>query len=110
MHHKAHGERTIEKISHALDLIECVIKSIQNLNFRLGVKLINLSRLIFLDEACAYVPWVFLISLIFDSAQLLSSVVVPISDWETLLIAEDVWFFLDLQFLSPINLWNKCID
>ena len=36
MHHKAHGERTIEKISHALDLIECVIESIKNLNFRLG--------------------------------------------------------------------------
>ena len=36
MHHKAHGERTIEKISHALDLIECVIEYIKDLNFRLG--------------------------------------------------------------------------
>jgi hypothetical protein len=35
MHHKAHGERTIEKISHALDLIECVIEYIKDLNFRL---------------------------------------------------------------------------
>ena len=33
MHHKAHGERTIEKISHALDLIECVIESIKDFNF-----------------------------------------------------------------------------
>ena len=35
MHHKAHGERTIEKISHALDLIECVIEYIKDLNFKL---------------------------------------------------------------------------
>ena len=29
-----------------------------------------------------------------------------------LLTAEDFWFFWDLflQFIAPINLWNKCID
>ena len=29
-----------------------------------------------------------------------------------LLTAEDFWFFCDLylQFIAPINLWNKCID
>ena len=41
MHHKAQGERTIEKISHALDLIECVIESIKDLNFRLGDHLLK---------------------------------------------------------------------
>ena len=31
---------------------------------------------------------------------------------ESLLTAEDFWFFCDLylQFITPINLWNKCID
>ena len=30
----------------------------------------------------------------------------------TALTAEDFWFFCDLylQFIAPINLWNKCID
>ena len=31
---------------------------------------------------------------------------------DSLLTAEDFWFFCDLylQFIAPINLWNKCID
>ena len=31
---------------------------------------------------------------------------------DSLLTAEDFWFFCDLylQFITPINLWNNCID